>query len=112
MLVCVEPCRCFSDFFLSIRPRTRLTTTYRILLGMVEARSVNVKNTHHTHAHGDEDNGNGNEDRTGEGGRETKKRKKPQKSCRHHVGNGGDLSGKRKKCRKERTVDQCSYQPE
>ena len=50
----------------------------------------------------DEDNGNGNEDRIGEGGRETKKRKKPQNSCRRHVGNGGDLGGKRKKCRKER----------
>ena len=51
---------------------------------------------------GDEDNGNGNEDRIGEGGREAKKRKKPPKSCRRHVGNGGDLDGKRKKCRKER----------
>ena len=30
-------------------------------------------------------NGNGNEDRIGEGGEETKKRKKPHKSCRHHV---------------------------
>ena len=28
---------------------------------------------------GDEDNGNGNEDRIGKGGREAKKRKKPQK---------------------------------
>ena len=27
---------------------------------------------------------------------EAKKRKKPQNSCRRHVGNGGDLSGKRK----------------
>ena len=36
---------------------------------------------------GDEDNGN--EDRIGEGGREVKKRKKPQNSCRRHVGNGG-----------------------
>ena len=53
---------------------------------------------------GDEDNGNGNgnEDRIGEGGREAKKRKKPHKSCRRHVGNGGDLGGKREKCRKER----------
>ena len=49
---------------------------------------------------GDEDNGN--EDRIGEGGREVKKRKKPQNSCRRQVGNGGDLGGKRKKCRKER----------
>ena len=41
-------------------------------------------------------NGNGNEDRIGEGGREAKKRKKLHKSCRRHVGNGGDLGGKRK----------------
>ena len=51
---------------------------------------------------GDKDNGNGNMDKTGEGGREAKKRKKPQNSCRRQVGNGGDLSGKREKCRKER----------
>ena len=43
---------------------------------------------------GNEDNGNG--DRIGEGGREVKKRKKPKKSCRRHVGNGGDSGGKRK----------------
>ena len=48
---------------------------------------------------GEEDNGN--KDRIGEeGGREAKKRKKPQNSCRRHVGNGGDLGGKRKYCRK------------
>ena len=51
---------------------------------------------------GDEDIGNGNEDRVGEGGRDGKKRKQPKNSCRRHVGNGGDLGGKRKKCRKER----------
>ena len=51
---------------------------------------------------GDEDNGNGNEDRTREGEREAKKRKKPQNSCIRHVGNGGDLGGKRRKCRTER----------
>ena len=38
----------------------------------------------------------------GEGGREAKKRKKPQNSCRRRAGNGGDMGGKRKKCRKER----------
>ena len=43
---------------------------------------------------GDGDNGNGNEDRIGERGREAKKRKKPQNSCRRHVGDGGDLGGK------------------
>ena len=49
---------------------------------------------------GDEDNGN--EERIGEGGKEVKKRKKPQNNCRRQVGNGGDLGGKREKCRKER----------
>ena len=52
----------------------------------------------------DEVNGNVNGDRIGEGGREAKKRKKPQDSCRRHVGNGGDLGGKRKKIRKERVI--------
>ena len=51
---------------------------------------------------GDEDNGNENEDRIEEGGREAKKRKNPQNSFRRHMGNEGDLGGKRKKCRKER----------
>ena len=42
-------------------------------------------------------NGNRNEDRIGEGGRDAKKRNKPQNSCRRHdVGNGGDLDGKKK----------------
>ena len=46
---------------------------------------------------GDEDgNGEGNEDGIGEGGEEAKKRKKPLKSCRRHVGNGVDL-GKEEK---------------
>ena len=52
----------------------------------------------------DEDNGNGNEDRIGKGGREAKKRKKPQNSCRHHVENGGDLSGKRVNVEKKESV--------
>ena len=50
---------------------------------------------------GDNDNGNGNENRIGDGGREAKKRKKPQNSCRRRAGNGGDTGGKRKRCRKE-----------
>ena len=58
----------------------------------------NLINTHtHTHTHD-----NGNENRIGEDGREAKKRKKPQYSCRRREGNGGDTGGKRKKCRKER----------
>ena len=59
----------------------------------------------HGNRDGSEDSsgdGNGDEDRIGEGGREARQRKKPQNSCRRHVGNGGDLVGKRKKCRKER----------
>ena len=36
------------------------------------------------------------------GGGEPKKSKKPHKSCRRHVGNGGDLGRKRKKRIKER----------
>ena len=50
---------------------------------------------------GNGDNDNGNEGKIGEGGREPKKRKKPQNSCRRCAGNGRDTSGKRKKCRKE-----------
>ena len=50
---------------------------------------------------GDEDNGNGNEDRIGEGGREAKKRNKPQNYCRRRAGNGEDAGGKRKICRKK-----------
>ena len=60
---------------------------------------------------GDEDNGNGNEDRIGEGRREAKKRKKPQNSYMRYVGNGGDLGGKRKKCRKE-TVGPVAANPD
>ena len=42
------------------------------------------------------DGSDGNDNRIGEGGREAKKRKKPQNSCRHRAGNGGDIGGKRK----------------
>ena len=59
----------------------------------------------------DEDNGNGNDDRIGEGGREAKKRKKSKDSCRRHAGNGGDLDGKRKICRKE-GVDAIAANPD
>ena len=51
---------------------------------------------------GNGDDDNGNENRIGEGGRGTKKRKKPQNSSRRRAGNGGDMGGKGKKCRKER----------
>ena len=52
---------------------------------------------------GNEDgNGDGDEDGIGEGGGEAKKRKTLHKSYRRHVGNGGDLDGKRKTHRQER----------
>ena len=51
---------------------------------------------------GNGDDDTGNENRIGEGGREAKKRKKPSNSCRRRAGNGGDMGGKRNKCRKER----------
>ena len=44
---------------------------------------------------GNGDDENGNENRIGEGGREAKKRKKPQNSCRRRAENGGDMGGKR-----------------
>ena len=47
-------------------------------------------------------NGNENEDRIEEGGREAKKRIKPHKNYRRHVGNGGDFGGKGRKRLKER----------
>ena len=40
-----------------------------------------------------------------------KKRKKPHKSCRHDVGNGADLGGKRRKRRQER-VDSVAANPD
>ena len=55
---------------------------------------------------------NGNENRIGEGGREAKKRKKPQNSCRRRAGNGGDTGGKRKKCRKERVGSSVAANPD
>ena len=45
---------------------------------------------------GNGDDDNGNESRIGEGGREAKKHKKPQNSCRRRAGNGGNTSGKQK----------------
>ena len=51
---------------------------------------------------GDDDNGSWNEKMIGEGGREAKKRKKPQNSYRRSAGNGGDTDGNRNKCRKDR----------
>ena len=53
---------------------------------------------------GVEDNENESEDRIVEGGREVKKRKKPKHNCRRHVGNGGDLGGKRKSVEKKGLV--------
>ena len=53
---------------------------------------------------GNGDDDNGNENRIGEGGRGTKKRKKPQNSCRRRAGNGGDMGGKRKNVEKKGLV--------
>ena len=50
----------------------------------------------------EEDYGNGNQNRIGEGRREAKTRKKPQNSCRHRAGNGGDLGGKEKNIQKRK----------
>ena len=62
------------------------------LTSRINRMTTHTQTTAHTHTHthgnGDEDNGNGNEDRIGEGGREAKKHKKPQNSCRRHVGTG------------------------
>ena len=40
-------------------------------------------------------------DTIGKGGKEAKKRKEPQGSCRRYVGNGGGMGGKRGKRRQE-----------
>ena len=53
---------------------------------------------------GNGDGDNGNENRIGEGGREAKKRKKPQNSCRRRARNEGDMGGKRKNVEKKRLV--------
>ena len=61
---------------------------------------------------GNGDDDNGNENRIGEGGREAKKRKKPQNSCRRRAGNEGDTGGKRNKCRKERVGSSVTANPD
>ena len=60
---------------------------------------------------GNGDDDNENENRIGEGGSEAKKRKKPQDSRRRRAGNGGDMDGKRKICRKE-SVDSVAANPD
>ena len=82
---------------------TGVETRERIQDGKGDESGDGNESNHRGDGNGDEDgNGDGNEDGIGKGGRETKKRKKPQKSCRRDVGNGGDLGGKRKKGRQER----------
>ena len=61
---------------------------------------------------GNGDDDNGIENTIGEGGREVKKRKKPQNSCRRRAGNGGDMGGKRKQCRKESRVVSVAANPD
>ena len=53
---------------------------------------------------GNGDDDSGNKKRIGEGGKEAKKRKKPQNSCRRRAGNGGDTGGKRKNVEKKGLV--------
>ena len=53
---------------------------------------------------GSGDGDNGIENRMGEGGREAKKRMKPQNSCRRRAGNGRDMGGKRKNVEKKGLV--------
>ena len=53
---------------------------------------------------GNGDDDNGNENRIGEGGREAKKRKKPQNSCRRRAGNGGDMMESEKNVEKKGLV--------
>ena len=58
---------------------------------------------------GDEDNGNGNEERIGEGGREAKKRKKPQNSCRRQWETGETWLGGKGKKNVEKKVFRVTY---
>ena len=64
----------------------------------------NGDGSEHCSRDGNGDDDNGNENRIGEGGREAKKRKKPQNSCRRRAGNGGDTGGKRKNVEKKGLV--------
>ena len=78
------------------------------------------KYTHtHTHTHtrddgnGDDDgNGHGSGDGLGEGEGEAKKREKPHKSRKHHVGNRGDLGRKRRKRRVQERVGSEAAKPD
>ena len=64
------------------------------------------------HGNGDEDgNGIRNKDRVGEGGREAKNRKKPHKSWRRHVGNGGGMN-RNGKIRRQGGVDLVAANPD
>ena len=53
---------------------------------------------------GNGDDDNGNENRIGEGGREAKKRKKPQNSCRRRAGNGETRVERKKNVEKKGLV--------
>ena len=73
--------------------------------GRIHDGNGNGSGEGHESSSGDGDgdvDGNGNEDTIEEGGREAKKRIKPHKKYRCHVGNGGDLGGKGEKRLKER----------
>ena len=53
---------------------------------------------------GNGDDDDGIENRIGEGGREAKKHKKPQNSCKRRAGNGGDTGGKQQNVEKKGLV--------
>ena len=82
----------------------RISNLVRLLPHLPNAMTMPHINTH-THESNSGDwnrDENEDEDRIVEGGRGAKKCKKPHRSCRRQVGNGGDLGGKRKKRRQER----------
>ena len=86
------------------RKRTGVETRRRTQDGN-EDGSGNGNESSSGDGNGDKDgNGKGKEGGVREGGRKTKKRKKPHERCRPDVGNGGDLGGKRKNVDKKGLV--------
>ena len=84
----------FSLFYLITNRFVNLTRLMPTLLNVVAI---------HTHPH--------IQGRDRGGWRRGEEAQKTHKSCRRHTGNGGDLSGKRKKCRQER-VDSVATNPD
>ena len=67
----------------------------------------NVDESENSRGDGNWDEDNGNEDRTEEGGKEARKRKKPPNSCRHRAGKGGDLGGERRMSKIKSRFNSC-----